>query len=134
MSPDGGEVLRWMEKAGHDRKVAELALAHKPPITDVAAFHAQQAAEKFLKAYLVYRREPFEKIHDLEELVNRCVPHDPAFADLRDRVSALTPYAVRFRYPGPGDPSVEQVRSALRVVDEVWTFVRSRLPADLQGS
>jgi len=134
MSPDEGEILRWLEKAHHDRRVTELALAHKPPITDVAAFHAQQAVEKLLKAYLVYRREPFEKIHDLEELINRCLPHDPAFAGLRERVSALTPYAVRFRYPGPGDPTVEQVRSALSVVNEVWTFVAGRIPVDLQGN
>ncbi len=133
MSPEWREVRLWVEKADHDRKVSELALAHVPPITDVAAFHTQQAVEKLLKAYLVFRREPFEKIHDLEELIDRCLPHEPGFADLRDRVGLLTPYAVRFRYPGPGDPSPEQVRSALAVVTDVWAFVTGRLPEELRA-
>ncbi len=54
MSPETAEVKRWLEKADHDRRAAPLALAGEPPITDVAAFHCQQAVEKLLKAYLVW--------------------------------------------------------------------------------
>jgi len=114
----------------HDRKVAELAVGQTPPITDVAAFHTQQAIEKLLKEYLVLSEDPFEKIHDLEELIDQCAQHDVAFAELRDRVTPITPYAVRYRYPGPSDPTVEQVRAALVVVGEVEAFVLSRVPPE----
>ena len=133
MSPELIEVKRWLEKADHDRRIAELALAETPPITDVGAFHAQQAAEKLLKAFLVFHEEPFEKIHDLEELVELCTRHDAGLNDLRDRVGALTPYAVRYRYPGPSDPTVEQVREALAVAEETQAMITERLPSELRG-
>ncbi len=128
MPPELGEVREWLRKARHDRRMAEAGLAQAPPITDAAAFHCQQAAEKYLKAYLLHRGEPFEFIHDLEALMEQCTRLDPAWESLRDAVEPLTAYAVRFRYPGPADPSVEEVRSALRVVIELEQFVLSRLP------
>ena len=127
MSPESAEVIRWLEKAGHDQAGAEAALGHQPPITDVAAFHCQQAVEKLLKAYLVHRAHAFERTHDLVELLEWCAQYDSAFARLHGLVEPLIPYAVRFRYPGPADPSVEQVRSALEAVHEVRQFVRDRL-------
>jgi HEPN domain-containing protein len=131
MSPHDSEIRRWVEKAGHDRRVAELSLAQSPPITDVAAFHTQQTVEKLLKAYLTHKSDPFEKIHDLEQLVVQCSRHDPDFGRLTEQVAPLSAYAVRFRYPGPTDPSAEQVREALVIVNEVWGFVSKRLPSDL---
>lgn len=132
MPPEAAEVRQWLQKAEHDRRAAEAALAQIPPITDVAAFHCQQAVEKVLKAYLVWCGREFEKIHDLRALVNLCAEHEASFATLRDRVASLTPYAVRFRYPGPADPTVEQVEAALAVVAEASEFVLGRLPPELR--
>ena len=131
MSPESAEVKRWFVKATHDRRAAELAVGQRSPMTDVAAFHTQQAIEKFLKGYLVFSEDPFEKIHDLEELTDRCAQHDAGFAELKDRVKPITPYAVRYRYPGPEDPTVEQVRAALIVVGEVEAFVLGRVPPEM---
>jgi HEPN domain-containing protein len=130
MPPELREVRRWLEKARHDRQTAEAALALQPPITDTAAFHCQQAFEKLLKAYLVQARDPFEKIHDLEQLLDQCARHDAAFRELRQHAVEMTAYAVRFRYPGPADPTVEQVEQALRVVKSVWDFVLAHLPKE----
>ena len=132
MPPELAEVKEWLRKADHDRRTAEAALDQKPPITDIAAFHCQQAAEKYVKAYLVHRREPFERIHDLEHLVGQCAALDPAWDELRDPVEPLTAYAVRFRYPGPPDPSVEEVQTALAVVNQLRDFVLERLPREAQ--
>ncbi len=123
MPPDPVEIRQWLEKADHDRLAAETLLAHEPPLTDVAAFHCQQAVEKLLKAYLVYRSIPFEKTHDLRLLALLCCDQEPAFEPLRERVAGLTAYAVRFRYPGPTDPTIEQVQTAIRIVLEVRDLV-----------
>lgn len=72
MPPELAEVREWIRKADRDRRMAELGLAESPAITDAAAFHCQQAVEKLLKAYLIFRQEPFEKVHDLEVLVEQC--------------------------------------------------------------
>ncbi len=130
MPPESVEVPRWLEKARSDIRTAEIALAQVPPIADTAAFHCQQAVEKLLKAFLVNVGHGFENIHDLRALTNLCAQTDPEFTTLRDRVAPLTAFAVRFRYPGPFDPSVEQVQGALEVVREVWDFVVDRLPPD----
>ncbi len=130
MPPELAEVHRWLQKAVHDRLTAEAALACVPPITDTAAFHAQQAVEKLLKAFLTWREQEFEKIHDLRSLIELCGELDDGFRDHQDAVEPLTAYAVRYRYPGPADPSVEDVRRALEIVDRVERFVRERLPSD----
>jgi HEPN domain-containing protein len=125
MSPELAEVREWLRKARH---MAEAGLAQSPPITDAAAFHCQQAVEKYVKAYLVFRGEAFELIHDLEALMDQCVRLDPAWEALRDAVEPLTAYAVRFRYPGPADPTVAEVLAALDVAANVERFVSDRLP------
>jgi len=132
MAPEDAEVRAWLVKAAHDRRMAQLAAGESPPLTDAAAFHCQQAAEKLLKAFLFRSGEPFEKVHDLGSLIDLCVKHDPSFSILRDRADTLTPFAVRFRYPGPGDPSAQQMKDAMKITDEVWAFVISRLPPQVR--
>ena len=131
MPPELVELRRWLEKAEHDRATAEMALTLSRPVTDTAAFHCQQAAEKLLKAYLCWREFDFEKIHDLDVLAKQCAQFDGGFAALNERVLPLTTYAVRYRYPGPNDPTVAEVRDALAVVREVSDFVLDRLPPEV---
>ena len=127
MPPEAAEIRRWLEKADHDRRAAKALLAQTPPITDAAAFHCQQAVEKLLKAYLSSRGAELEQTHDLRVLANICAEHNAAFETLRDSVAPLTAFAVRFRYPGPADPTVEKVHDAITVIDEVHRFVMDRL-------
>lgn len=131
MPPELQEVRAWIEKADHDWRTAELVMEPTTPITDVAAFHTQQAVEKYLKAFLVWKQFSFEKIHDLEELVGNCERCEPGFAILRSKVMPLSAYAVRFRYPVAEDPTAEEVRNALAVVETVRRFVAERLPPEV---
>lgn len=131
MPPDATEVRAWFEKVRHDLRTAEVALAQTPPITDTAGFHAQQAVEKMLKAYLVWRGCEFEKIHDLRMLAQACAQYEKAFTDWIERVAPLSAYAVRFRYPGSAEPSAEEVRAVLDVANDVWKFVTALLPPEL---
>lgn len=87
-------------------------------------------SRRLLKAFLIWHEEEFEKTHDLRLLIERCGSHDPAFLDHQDTVEPLTAYAIRFRYPGPEDPSTDEVSAALDVVEQVWDFVLPRLPDD----
>jgi len=84
-----------------------------------------------LKAYLVYRNLEFEKIHDLRMLAQSCAKYDSEFDTLVPDVARLTPFAVRFRYPGPADPTTAEVEAALNVVETVWLFLVSRLPDEV---
>ena len=131
MQPEQAEVARWLLKARHDWSAARKVLFPDGEETDVAAFHCQQAVEKTLKAYLVSRGITFEKVHDLARLLDHCADADSQFDSLRDDVEPLTLYAIAFRYPGPADPSRQDVESALQVVAQVWAFVAQRLDRDV---
>jgi HEPN domain-containing protein len=130
MSPEQTEVKRWLQKARHDWSAVTKILTPDCDETDVAAFHCQQAVEKALKAYLVSRRIEFEKVHDLGLLLDHCASVDNDFEALRDAVEPLTLYAVTFRYPGPAEPTRDEVERGLLVVEQVWAFVTARVPAD----
>jgi HEPN domain-containing protein len=127
------EVKRWFVKATHDWSAVVKLIGPDCAETDVAAFHCQQAIEKTLKAYLVSKQIPFEKSHDLGRLLDHCLTGDADFECLRDDVEPLTIFAVAFRYPGPADPTVEDVTRALAVVERVWKYVVARVQPGLDG-
>lgn len=125
------QTREWLLKAANDRRSARALAALDDPVTDTAAFHCQQAAEKAFKAFLTYHGRIFEKTHHLGILCDQCAVVDAKFGDLRDSADTLTDYAVAFRYPGEEDATLDEVRTALAIVDEVWTFVLRRLPDEL---
>ena len=61
-------VEAWWTKASHDLAAGRALLAASPPPLDIAVYHCQQAAEKAIKAWLVWKDMPFPKTHDLEAL------------------------------------------------------------------
>ena len=127
MPPEQAEIRQWLVKARRDWALAEKAKHPPVPAPDLAGFHCEQAAEKTLKAYLMANGVPFEKIHDLRQLLKLCATADSAFLELREAVEPLTVYAVAFRYPGPADPTPERVEAALQAVTRIWNFVTQRL-------
>jgi len=123
------EIDEWMSRVAHDLRAAEAVLVLSPPLTDVAVFHCQQAAEKALKAFLVAHDVLFDKVHDLRVLVRTCRAIEPSFADLDEASRILTPYAVRFRYPAePIDPSLDEANEALGLARSFVQKVEEFLP------
>ena len=122
------EAREWIARAAEDLSAAQLLSASSPPHLGTAAYHTQQAAEKALKGFLVAANVTFPLTHDLELLLPRCESLDPAFAAHRPAARTLTPYAVRFRYPGgPLHPSPADAGDAIRMADALLRFVRQRL-------
>jgi HEPN domain-containing protein len=120
-------TTEWIAKAEGDLATAGRELrARRSPNYDAACFHAQQAAEKYLKAFLQERATYFPKIHNLIELLELCLPLDASFEFYRDLLVRLDRYAVRYRYPGESAERGE-ARAALEGARAIRTFVRSRL-------
>lgn len=93
-------VQQWIKKADSDIKTAKILMDEEMEDYFTCAFHSQQSAEKFLKAYLVRYQIEFRKTHDLDELLNLTDSVDPS---LRNEISScvwITHYGVEFRYPG----------------------------------
>ena len=94
------EVRGWLSKAGKDLAAAQYELQAVPPFADDIVFHAQQAAEKSLKAFLSWHHVPFRKTHNLIELGEACCQIDQSLEPLLRRAATLTEYAWKYRYPG----------------------------------
>ena len=96
------EVAGWLERARQDLRAAEVDLEASPPLLGDAAFHAQQAVEKALKAFLTRHDHAFRPTHDIGELAFACLEHEPSLEPLLRESAPLTEYAWPFRYPGRG--------------------------------
>jgi HEPN domain-containing protein len=93
-------VRQWLKKAEADRQSAKILLDTDLNDHFPCAFHCQQAAEKFLKAYLVRHQVEFRKTHDLDELLKLADSVDLSLGYEIASCVWLTPYGVEFRYPG----------------------------------
>lgn len=108
-------VQEWMRKAEGDLRAAEHLLALEQQDYFTAAFHAQQAAEKFLKAFLVRHQVLFGKTHDIHELVELAAKPDALLKRELASAKSLTPFGVEFRYPGE---QVADLQTAEQAVEE----------------
>jgi HEPN domain-containing protein len=134
MRPPEEEVVRkligdWTHKADADIQSAETLLSHDPPLIYPSCFHSQQAAEKYLKAYLTWRQLEFPKTHSIRELLNLVELTDTKLAKTLLPAAALTPYAVEFRYPADiPEPTLAQAREALTLAQSVAKAILKILP------
>ena len=97
--PKRNLVRQWLAKADEDLAVAKLVLSETVTYFSSVGFHAQQAAEKYLKALLVDRQVEFPKTHDLDRLIDLVVDVDAVLAASLRCAAVLTPYGVQARYP-----------------------------------
>lgn len=95
----------------------------------VLCFHAQQAAEKYLKAFLISRGMQVERTHDLEYLLTQCQRHEPALGTLLTECQALSGHAVDSRYPDTlGGDAEKLAREAVVMCDRICSAIILRLP------
>ncbi|MCG3195588.1 MAG: hypothetical protein GHCLOJNM_00054 [bacterium] len=67
---------------------------------EIFGFHAQQAVEKSLKAWLSLKGVSYPKTHDLRGLLRLLESSGAKLIDEVRSLQWLTPYAVHFRYEG----------------------------------
>ncbi len=120
-------TAEWVAKAEGDRATALRELgAGSVPNYDAVCFHAQQCAEKYLKARLQEANIAIEKTHNLLRLLDLSLPIEPTWEALRPDLRTLTVYAISFRYPGDSADHLE-AREAVRLCRKVRLRVRRAL-------
>jgi len=99
MTTDQNDYLKnWLFRANEDILVIENLFESEPEIfSSSICFHAQQAVEKFLKAFLVYHDNDFPKTHDLDFLLLECKKINDKIFDID--FGSLTDFGVSVRYP-----------------------------------
>lgn len=117
-------TLEWIQKAEGDFITARREYtAPNDPNYDAACFHAQQCAEKYLKARLVEAGIEFTKTHDLSAILDYVIPIEPDWQHLREDLNSLTDQAVEVRYPGMF-ADADDAKNALEIAQKVQTVVR----------
>lgn len=117
----------WIAKAEADWRVANREMrVQRGASYDAVCFHCQQCAEKYLKAFLQEQGHHIPKIHDLNQLLEYCLPYDGTLELHRDLLKDLTRFAVEFRYPGE-TATKEDARTALHHAKIFRTVMRSKL-------
>jgi HEPN domain-containing protein len=94
-------AAEWVAKAEGDYATARREFrARRRPNFDAACFHAQQCAEKYLKALLQQQRLAIPRTHNLEALAKPLLEAHPVLKPLAVALRTLGAYAVETRYPG----------------------------------
>jgi HEPN domain-containing protein len=96
------------------------------PSYDSVCFHAQQCAEKYLKALLTHRQIPFRPVHDLEVLLDLSIVASPDLEIIRSPLLLLNDYAVDIRYPGES-ATADEAQAAVKAMRIVRSLMRSKL-------
>ena len=120
-------TTEWVAKAEGDFLTAGRELrARKSPNYDAVCFHAQQCAEKYLKAVLQDHERNIPKIHNLVELMILCEEIDGSFEMLRADLIMIDRYSVRTRYPGESAEK-EDAQAAYAAAGTIRKFIRQKL-------
>ena len=129
MGTSQSPAARWLSKARQDLEAAQRATA-PPPLSAVACFHAQQAAEKSLKAVAAHlgatRIPRTHSLLDLAQLVRELGGQAPVGDE---SLAGLDPYAVQARYPDFPEPSSQAAEHAVELAREIVTWAADALSA-----
>jgi HEPN domain-containing protein len=88
----------WLEKAEEDYGFACANIEDTNYFAQIC-FHFQQAAEKYLNAFIVAKQLEFRAVHNLLELLKICRQKEPGIEELQEPCLFLNPFYIDTRYP-----------------------------------
>ncbi len=119
-------VKEWMRKSKNDILCAQRLIEVEPLILDYACFHCQQAIEKSLKAFLVFKKVDVEKTHNIILLLAQCAYFDSVFENVE--VGNINKFAVDSRYPDMSElPELDEVNVYYKLALEIFQWVNERI-------
>jgi HEPN domain-containing protein len=126
------QVENWILLADQDLYAAETLLKDRFPLTNIVAFHCQQAIEKYLKAFLIENDVPLIKTHDLIKL-NGMIKEIKDLGIDRKKLIIIDEVYVESRYPGElglvsdGMPTNEQAEKFIEYAKEIKAIINFEL-------
>lgn len=116
-------IKNWLFRANEDIAVIEsLSSLDLEYYTSTICFHAQQAVEKYLKAFLIYHDVDFPKTHDVDFLVMECQKIDKCSFEID--LKSLTDFGVSIRYPDDFYiPGITETKEYILIAKDIKTLV-----------
>lgn len=126
------KVSQWLNYADEDLHLAKHGLIMESSCPyRLIAYHAQQCAEKHLKAYLVYKGVDFPYTYNISRLLELCGEQGENWPKTLEDAEELTPFAITTRYPGEDtmvtrEEAVHAIKIAEQVRDTVITAFKQQ--------
>jgi len=125
---DETDPTDWFYLGADRLKVADLAWKHEG-LTASGLELLQEAAERYLKGFLIAKKWRLVKTHDLVTLMGEAAKFDVRFDSYRSFAQELTDDFFAQHYPGEDWRSVGQNYSVLRrQTDEIVALIKQSLP------
>lgn len=114
----------FFRKGNADLKLATYALAIEDNELDmeIVFFHLQQAAEKYLKSLISFHGIHFEKVHDIQRLIDVCITNSIELPEYTGSFVELNPFAVEGRYAIIADDMAD-AQKYVDLLNELKRFV-----------
>lgn len=130
--PELEEAQRLLRKAREDADAVGKLVADASIADTIVGFHAQQAAEKALKAVLAASGDDFPWTHDLRYLIERLSDLETPLPSSLHEIRQLGPWAVEFRYGETIDDPLDREQAAA-LVGEAIAWAEARLEKEPLG-
>jgi HEPN domain-containing protein len=123
-------IRQWMLKADEDLIVVDRLTDGQMIATSSICFHCQQAAEKYLKAFLIFHGIEIRKTHNIEFLLSECSDIEPLFNKIEPK--NLSDFGVDVRYPGDMYiPDDLEVRDSITIVRQIRSIVEDSILSEI---
>lgn len=121
-------VKEWIEKAEEDFNFASSSLEMGNYFAQIC-FHFHQAAEKYLKAFIIANELEFRPIHNLLELLEICKQKELKIEEIEESCRYLNPFYIDTRYPvhWPTRYNHETSATAKDSTEKIREWIRSFL-------
>lgn len=121
-----GSAADWLARARSDLAIAKAALPEEVFFEDLC-FHAQQAAEKALKAVYQHNGWAFLYTHDLEALLSGLMRRGLSIPEEIVDADTLSRFAWQARYPSLEEPvTQEEYQQAIQIAETVLTWASNQ--------
>ena len=126
---DNKIIKEWLAEAEEDFSFASINLREKDRFFSRICFFFQQAAEKYLKAFIVAHELGLKKIHNLRILLDICKKEEKEFEKLRKDCIFLNAFYIDTRYPAfwPVGRTRGEAEKAKEATQRIGDFVKKKL-------
>ena len=121
-------VVEWFKKVDEDFNFANSVIEDSSFYAQIC-FHFHQAAEKYLKTYIIAFDLEFKKIHDLPVLLQVCTVIDSKLHSIIDDTKFLNRFYIDTRYPvhWPSRYSKEEALKAKKASENIHKTIKGAL-------
>ena len=125
---DGRDLARVIAtNAERDAVAVERMAPDHELADDVVGLHAQQAAEKYLKAVLAHRGITYRRVHSITYLLGLLEDHEVAWPPRAAELETLTPWAPQARYDHDTGDAILDREAAVELVGAVRAWAQDEL-------